>query len=173
MEFGAGSAGAARRRRRGHLSRRFVHAGPAVAGRGAALIGASGASRRAASNLGVSGYGTTQALLKLEATHRAIKPRAIVLLFFAWNDLRDNFPYPEIYYGPQRTTRPYLIVTPDGPSSLPVRWASSFERRCCIRRPTCGSSIAPPSPSTRASSSGGRTCRARSGGAPVSITNSR
>lgn len=78
-------------------------------------------------NLGVSGYGTTQAFLKLQQHVDAIKPRAIVLLFFAWNDLRDNFPYPEIYYGPQRTTRPYLIATPDGPQLLPVRWASSFD----------------------------------------------
>jgi hypothetical protein len=79
------------------------------------------------SNLGVSGYGTTQALLKLGQHIAALKPRAIVLLFFAWNDLRDNFPYPEIYYGPQRTSRPYLITTPNGPQLLPVRWASSLD----------------------------------------------
>jgi hypothetical protein len=79
------------------------------------------------SNLGVSGFGTTQALLKLRQHIGAIKPRAIVLLFFAWNDLRDNYPYPEIYYGPQRTTRPYLIASPQGPTLLPVRWVSSFD----------------------------------------------
>ena len=41
-------------------------------------------------NLGVSGYGTTQEWLKLQRHIGALKPRAIVLLFYAWNDLRDN-----------------------------------------------------------------------------------
>jgi hypothetical protein len=78
-------------------------------------------------NLGVSGYGTTQELLKLRRHIRTIRPSAIVLLFFAWNDLRDNFPYPEIYYGPQRTSRPYLVRDSTGWSVMPVRWASSVE----------------------------------------------
>ncbi len=90
------------------------------------LLGEQGIATSGAT-LGVSGYGTTQALLKLRQHMAAMKPRAIVLLFFAWNDLRDNFPYPEIYYGPQRTSRPYLIVTPGGPRLLPVRWVSSLE----------------------------------------------
>ena len=95
-----------------------VEAQRLLAGRGIPTRGA---------NLGVSGYGTTQALLKLRQHIGAIKPRAIVLLFFAWNDLRDNYPYPEIYYGPQRTSRPYLIVSRQGPQLLPVRWTSSIE----------------------------------------------
>lgn len=78
-------------------------------------------------NLGVSGYGTTQEMLKLRRYIVDLKPRAIVLLFFAWNDLRDNYPYPEIYYGPQRTSRPYLVMTDGRTSITPVRWASSME----------------------------------------------
>lgn len=78
-------------------------------------------------NLGVSGYGTTQAMLKLRHHIGELKPRAVVLLFFAWNDLRDNYPYPEIYYGPQRTTRPYLVVSNERASLTPVRWTSTVE----------------------------------------------
>lgn len=78
-------------------------------------------------NLGVSGYGTTQEWLKLQRHMGILKPRAIVLLFFAWNDLRDNYPYPQIYYGPQRTSRPYLIVGPNGAELIPVRWASGLD----------------------------------------------
>ena len=78
-------------------------------------------------NLGVSGYGTTQEMLKLRRHIVDLKPRAIVVLFFAWNDLRDNYPYPEIYYGPQRTSRPYLIMTNGHASITPVQWASSIE----------------------------------------------
>jgi hypothetical protein len=78
-------------------------------------------------NLGVSGYGTTQAMMKLRQHITAIAPRAVVLLFFAWNDLRDNYPYPEIYYGPQRTSRPYLLPSDRGWSPSSVRWASLVE----------------------------------------------
>jgi hypothetical protein len=80
-------------------------------------------------NLGVSGYGTTQEWLKLKQHLGALAPRAIVVLFFAWNDLRDNYPYPELYYGPQRTTRPYLLIHNGHISVSPVRWAASFESR--------------------------------------------
>jgi hypothetical protein len=49
------------------------------------------------------------------------------VLFFAWNDLRDNYPYPELYYGPQRTTRPYLLLDGGDARVSPVRWISSVE----------------------------------------------
>jgi hypothetical protein len=78
-------------------------------------------------NLGVSGFGTTQEMLKLREHIGPTAPRAVVLLFFAWNDLRDNYPYPEIYYGPQRTSRPYLVMTNGQPTITPVQWASSME----------------------------------------------
>ena len=66
-------------------------------------------------NLGVSGYGTTQEWMKVQSYAPQLHPRAIVVLLFAWNDLRDNYPYPQLYYGPQRTTRPFLLL--DGNSS--------------------------------------------------------
>jgi hypothetical protein len=77
-------------------------------------------------NLGVTGYGTTQALLKLQQHAGALAPRAIVLLLFAWNDLRDNYPYPELYYGPQRVSRPFLVVQDGHTTLLPVEWRSSL-----------------------------------------------
>lgn len=78
-------------------------------------------------NLGVSGFGTTQEMLKLRQHLDALKPQAVILLLFAWNDLRDNYPYPEIYYGPQRTSRPYLVRSNGQWSLTPVRWASSID----------------------------------------------
>ena len=58
-------------------------------------------------NLGVPGFGTYQELLKLRAHFAEIEPRAVVLLVFAWNDLRDNFPCPGIFYNTQMRDRPY------------------------------------------------------------------
>lgn len=80
-------------------------------------------------NLGVSGYGTTQEWLKLSAHADRLRPDAIVVLFFAWNDLRDNYPYPELYYGPQRTTRPYLLLADGDTRVSPVGWISAVEAR--------------------------------------------
>jgi hypothetical protein len=78
-------------------------------------------------NLGVTGFGTTQELLKLRQHADRLQPRAIVVLFFAWNDLRDNYPYPELFYGPQRASRPYLLVSGNDVTLSPVRWSSSLE----------------------------------------------
>jgi hypothetical protein len=78
-------------------------------------------------NLGVTGFGTAQELLKLQQHAERLAPSAVVVLFFAWNDLRDNYPYPELYYGPQRASRPYLVAAGNSVSSLPVTWASSLE----------------------------------------------
>jgi hypothetical protein len=77
-------------------------------------------------NLGVTGYGTAQELLKLRQHIDRLSPRAVVLLFFAWNDLRDNYPYPELVYGPQRASRPYLLVADGGVEVSPVRWTSAL-----------------------------------------------
>jgi hypothetical protein len=62
--------------------------------------------------LGVSGYGTTQEWLKLEREFDRHRPQVVVLQFFAWNDFRDDWPYPAIAYGPETSRRPYLV--PDG-----------------------------------------------------------
>ncbi len=65
-------------------------------------------------NLGVAGYGTTQELLKLRQYIAAHRPQLIVLLFFAWNDFRDNVEYPTVFYSTQTTDRPYLKKTAGG-----------------------------------------------------------
>lgn len=79
-------------------------------------------------NLGVSGYGTVQEWLKLQRHLDGLSPAAVVVLFFAWNDLRDNYPYPELFYGPQRTSRPYLLLRSNGASISPVRWSAGIDR---------------------------------------------
>jgi hypothetical protein len=80
-------------------------------------------------NLGVSGYGTTQEFLKLEQHFKQRPAQAIVVLFFAWNDLRDNYPYPELFYGPQRASRPYFLLRNGSVSLAPVRWSSWLQSR--------------------------------------------
>lgn len=80
-------------------------------------------------NLGVSGYGTVQQWLKLQRNlDHTSPPAAVVVLFFAWNDLRDNYPYPELFYGPQRATRPYLLLRGNDTSISPVRWTAGIVR---------------------------------------------
>jgi hypothetical protein len=79
-------------------------------------------------NLGVSGYGTVQEWLKLQRNTPGIAPSAVIVLFFAWNDLRDNYPYPELFYGPQRTSRPYLLLRGSDISVSPVRWSAGVDR---------------------------------------------
>lgn len=77
-------------------------------------------------NLGVTGYGTGQEFLKLTQHIGRFTPRAVVVLFFAWNDLRDNYAYPELFYGPQRASRPYVTVSNGTISVSPVRWSSAI-----------------------------------------------
>lgn len=79
-------------------------------------------------NLGVSGYGTVQQWLKLQRHLDRFLPAAVVVLFFAWNDLRDNYPYPELFYGPQRTSRPYLLLRGGEVAIAPVRWSAGINR---------------------------------------------
>ena len=61
-------------------------------------------------NLGVSGFGTYQEYLKFKREFDSHRPKLVVLLFFAWNDLRDDYPFPGVYYSPSRQSPPYLIV---------------------------------------------------------------
>jgi hypothetical protein len=77
-------------------------------------------------NLGVTGFGTAQEFLKLQQHAARVAPGAIVVLFFAWNDLRDNYAYPELFYGPQRTSRPYLRLSNGAVSVSPVDWTSEL-----------------------------------------------
>lgn len=67
-------------------------------------------------SLGVAGYGTIQELNKLSKHIRNLSPKVVVLLFFAWNDVRDNFPYPGIYYNEQTRNRPYYDFSKNPPS---------------------------------------------------------
>lgn len=60
-------------------------------------------------SFGVSGYGTLQSLLKLQQHYDRFSPRLVVLLFFAWNDMRDNTGHPSLYYNPQTVRRPVLL----------------------------------------------------------------
>lgn len=62
-------------------------------------------------NLGVAGFGTTQEWLKTRdwLSRSALRPRAIVLLVYLWNDLRDNLATPSIYYNHQTRQRPYWV----------------------------------------------------------------
>jgi hypothetical protein len=62
-------------------------------------------------SLGVAGYGTIQELVKLNKYISELKPKIVVLLFFAWNDVRDNYQYPAIYYNEQTRNRPFYDLT--------------------------------------------------------------
>lgn len=59
-------------------------------------------------SLGVSGYGTIQSYLKLKELFDEKKPQLVVLLFYAGNDLRDNYNNPPIYYSYGGVQRPYI-----------------------------------------------------------------
>ena len=84
--------------------------------------------------LGVGGFGTTQEWLKIERDFDRHAPKAVVLQFFAWNDFRDNWPYPTIAYSPTASVRPYLVPGPagyrlarTGPPAALVGWLTATE----------------------------------------------
>ncbi len=64
-------------------------------------------------SLGVAGHGTIQTWLKIQRHIDRYKPDVVALLFFAWNDMRDNFGHPGIYYNPQTRIRPFYSVAGD------------------------------------------------------------
>tara|TARA_B100000700_G_C14959066_1_gene815514 strand:+ start:249 stop:1337 length:1089 start_codon:yes stop_codon:yes gene_type:complete len=59
-------------------------------------------------SLGASGFSTIQSYIKLKKHFGEIKPDLVVLLFYAWNDMRDNYNQPGIIYSPKTEMRPYL-----------------------------------------------------------------
>lgn len=67
---------------------------------------------------GVSGYGQVQQALKLERILPELRPDLTVLLFYGWNDPRDNCPTPAIIYNPDMLDRPFLAESGaiEGPS---------------------------------------------------------
>lgn len=74
-------------------------------------------------SLGVAGYGTIQELNKLSRNIEHLSPKVVVVLFFAWNDMRDNYSYPGIYYNAQTRSRPYYNFSTNPPSvSNRIMW---------------------------------------------------
>jgi len=70
---------------------------------------------------GVSGYGQVQEAMKLEQLLPELQPDITVLLFYAWNDPRDNCPSPGIIYNPDMMGRPF--AEDDGSMAAPsARW---------------------------------------------------
>ncbi len=59
-------------------------------------------------SLGASGFSTIQSYIKLKKHFDEIKPDLVILLFYAWNDMRDNYNQPGIIYSPNTEIRPYL-----------------------------------------------------------------
>ena len=81
-------------------------------------------------NLGVSGFGTVQEFLKVRATFDLHRPAWLVLLFFAFNDMRDNFDRPPIYYTPEMRHRGTLAA----PAASAPWWESTqLFRRVYVR----------------------------------------
>jgi len=79
-------------------------------------------------NAGASGFGTYQQCLKLQRCLLQHKPVAVVLQFYAWNDLRDNWAWPALGYNPEMLARPYL--SPEGREfwpDYPWKWLDEFK----------------------------------------------
>jgi len=89
---------------------------------------------------GASGFGTYQELLKLQKILPSKKPCMVVLQFYAWNDLRDNWAWPALGYCPEMLARPYL--SPEGKEFRPEQFSkmenefritSYFTKRSLVR----------------------------------------
>jgi len=84
---------------------------------------------------GVSGYGTTQSLLLFDRLLPELRPDVVILQFYAWNDMRDNWRHPAICYNPRMVRRPYMdehgAITTPSTFSVRVRgleiWKQLFE----------------------------------------------
>ena len=59
-------------------------------------------------SLGANGFSTIQSYMKLKKHFDNINPDLVILLFYAWNDMRDNYDQPGIIYSPNTEVRPYL-----------------------------------------------------------------
>jgi len=81
---------------------------------------------------GVSGYGQVQESMKLESLLPEMKPDIVVLLFYGWNDPRDNFAMPGIVYNPDMLDRPFIeadgSITPPNIAAMRLRQAELFRR---------------------------------------------
>ena len=56
-------------------------------------------------------FSTIQSSAKLTRHFYDINPDLVVLLFYTWNDMRDNYDRPGIIYSPNTEIRPILIAT--------------------------------------------------------------
>lgn len=83
--------------------------------------------------VGVSGYGQVQEAMKLERVLPELKPDITVLLFYGWNDPRDNCATPGIVYNPDMLGRPYL--SEDGARfDQPSAWGMTLRDSELFRR---------------------------------------
>jgi hypothetical protein len=82
-----------------HSAKWPEHAQTAASDRGIDFVGY---------NLGVSGYGVTQSFLKVQRHFDDHRPALVVLQTYPWNDLRDDYPYPSVFYSPERSRRPFF-----------------------------------------------------------------
>jgi hypothetical protein len=92
-----------------------------------------GGLRVSAHSLGVSGFGVTQSMLKLRRHFEDHEPEVVVLLVFAWNDMRDDYPYPQIFYNPARHARPYAHRDASGAVSYPLRSSLFLRSQAYVR----------------------------------------
>jgi hypothetical protein len=79
-------------------------------------------------NAGAMGFGTCQQLRKLQKVLETERPCLVVLQFYAWNDLRDNWAWPALGYNPEMLARPYL--SPEGREfwpDYPWKWLDEFK----------------------------------------------
>lgn len=90
-------------------------------------------------NAGVAAYGTTQELLLLEDDLYRYQPDVVLLLFYVWNDVKNNSYRIEIPDRKlQRALKPYFDIDKPGnlklipgPPPVPVPPALATMRACC------------------------------------------
>ena len=78
-------------------------------------------------NAGAMGFGTYQQLRKFQKVLETEGPCLVILQFYAWNDLRDNWAWPALGYNPEMLARPYL--SPEGNEfrpRYPWKWLDDF-----------------------------------------------
>lgn len=81
---------------------------------------------------GVSGFGQVQQSMKLERLLPELQPDLTVLLFYGWNDPRDNTATPSIIYNQNMLDRPFLAA--DGSIEPPSAWGMTVRDAELYRR---------------------------------------
>ena len=84
---------------------------------------------------GVSGFGTYQELKKLRHILGRTTPNAVVIQFYCWNDLRDNWAWPALGYNPDMLARPYLNCKGQEIwAKYPWKWMDGFKVMSYFRK---------------------------------------